>query len=267
MINAVYEIKSEPYVVQMQSELSNIPHLHKEIEIIYVEKGSVIAHVDRKRLHLTDGDIFISFPNQIHYYKESELGAYYVIIISPDIFFGIKNLFKDYSPETNSFSLTNKQTVENVIESYENKDAKYSAPVIVGYLNLLMGDILSELKLTPRINADNNSALKNIMTYCYEHYSEEITLDSVAEGLHLSKYYISKLLNRKIGLSFNDYINNLRIYEACHLLTATDKKIADISEDVGFGTIRSFNRSFLRIMNMTPVQYRDSYKAQSSDFK
>ena len=51
-----------------------------------------------------------------------------------------------------------------------------------------------------------------------------------------------------------------RVREACHLLLYTDRKIADISEEVGFGSIRSFNRAFLKLIDLTPAQYRNIQK-------
>ena len=65
------------------------------------------------------------------------------------------------------------------------------------------------------------------------------------------------MINRKLNQNFNEYINNLRIAEACNLLRETNIKIADISEDVGFGTIRSFNRAFKQITGISPAVYRE----------
>ena len=57
----------------------------------------------------------------------------------------------------------------------------------------------------------------------------------------------------------------LRIDKACDLLEETDKKTADISEDVGFGSIRTFNRAFLQISGITPLKYRNRYKILQED--
>ena len=66
--------------------------------------------------------------------------------------------------------------------------------------------------------------------------------------------------NKRLKQNFNEYINNLRIAEACNLLRESDKKIADISEDVGFGTIRSFNRAFKLSIGVSPAEYRSNSK-------
>ena len=61
-------------------------------------------------------------------------------------------------------------------------------------------------------------------------------------------------------MSFNNCINTFRINKSCDLLGETDKKISEISEEVGFGSIRTFNRAFMEIMNLTPLEYRTQTK-------
>ncbi len=102
-------------------------------------------------------------------------------------------------------------------------DIKYRDTIISGYINLLMPHIPDKLTLLPW-NSKENSTLRHILNYCHEHFIEHITLDDLADNLHLSTYYISRTLNNKIGISFNDYINALRINFACDLLSQTDKK-------------------------------------------
>ena len=116
------------------------------------------------------------------------------------------------------------------------------------------------------VTLENHSAFYNVIDFCTHHFKSDLTLDSLAESLHLSKYYISRLINERLKQNFNDYINTLRITEACRLLRETDAKIADVSEDVGFGTIRSFNRAFKRIMSVSPAEYRRNADALKQSF-
>ena len=67
-------------------------------------------------------------------------------------------------------------------------------------------------------------------------------------------------MNDQLGMSFNNCINTFRIHKSCDLLSETDKKISEISEEVGFGSIRTFNRAFMEIMNLTPLEYRTQTK-------
>ena len=76
--------------------------------------------------------------------------------------------------------------------------------------------------------------------------------------LHISKYYISHLFSHKLNMRFNDYINSLRISDACRYLRHDTRSITEISELVGFSTLRTFNRAFIKQIGVTPSQYRKS---------
>lgn len=249
-----YENRTETIDAFYTTTLSDMPHIHKEIEIVLVEEGSVIAYADRACFELGSGDIYIAFPNQVHYYKNCISGHYYVVIFSADLIYGQKNALSTNIPTCNAPDGM-RDISEHIIKFFAAYKRK-SLTECVGYLNLFMGALLPRLTLSPALTTDN-STLRCILEYCSQHYTEKISLDSVSSQLHISKYYISRLINSKLDLGFNDYINMLRVNAVCDMLLEDNKKIADISEDVGFGAIRSLNRSFKQIMNMTPIEYRN----------
>lgn len=258
-----YEKKTEPISVQKDRTLSSIPHLHNEIEIIYVAQGEACAYADHSISQLKTGDVFIAFPNQIHYYGNCTNGVYFVYILSPELIYGLKTQLDSFIPEKNTITAAaqQKSLLHHIDESYRNKRFTECA----GYFNLFMAGIMDELPLTQVISSDH-STLRGILNYCAEHFTEEISLSTAADELHLNKFYISHLVNRKLNVGFSDYVTMLRVRAACDLLRESDKKIADISEDVGFGTIRSLNRSFRQVMKTTPLEYRNLHRNQS-DFK
>ena len=255
----VYEQIANPIHFELQKKLGVVPHFHKEIELIYVEKGSAVALADNKKYKLQKDDLFIAFPNQIHCYEKCVEGSYLAFIISPSVFFGTEKLFKTNLPEGNKLSFKNDAELKRLFRSVMKTKSKYSTLEQSGYLNLAMNIILPKLRLSPQ-KEGGTLTLHRVAEYCGEHFTEEISLGSVADALGLSKYYISRLFNNNLGISFSDFVNSLRIEYACRLIASTDKKIADISLDAGFSTIRSFNRAFSDIMKMTPHAYRNSLK-------
>ena len=74
MNDILLEIKTEPITAFVSRELGPVPHLHRELELVYVERGSVRAFADKKCYKLESGDMFLSFPNQVHYYENSIKG-------------------------------------------------------------------------------------------------------------------------------------------------------------------------------------------------
>lgn len=264
-MDIIYENKTRLIESSFANGLAPYAHLHKELEIIYVRKGKSVAYADKNSYMLNAGDMFITFPNQIHYYRTVQRGEYIVLIFSPDILYGISAEISKSIPDINCFSSSDDRELKDIFDRIYASDGEYKNTAISGYLNVIMSRILPRLRLQT-VNAENNSAFYNIIDFCTHNFKDDITLDLVSEKLHLSKYYISRLINKRLKQNFNEYINNLRISEACNILRETDAKIADISEDVGFGTIRSFNRSFKLVMGVSPAEYRSKNNALKKSF-
>ena len=77
----------------------------------------------------------------------------------------------------------------------------------------------------------------------------------------MSKYYISHIFSKEIGISMPEYINTLRIRDAEMLLKKGDMSITDIAFAVGFNSLRSFNRHFYSLTGKTPRQVKGQNKA------
>lgn len=264
-MDIIYENRTRLIGYSVDKALSPMVHLHKELEVIYVRQGKSVAYADKNSYMLNAGDMFITFPNQVHYYRTVQRGEYIVLIFSPDILYGISAEISKSIPDINCFSSSDDVEIRDIFDRIYASDGEYKNIAISGYLNVIMSRILPRLRLQT-VNAENNSAFYNIIDFCTHNFKDDITLDLVSEKLHLSKYYISRLINKRLKQNFNEYINNLRISEACNLLRETDTKIADISEDVGFGTIRSFNRAFKLVMGVSPTEYRSKNNALKKSF-
>ena len=259
-MDAFYENKTRLIETSLSAGLVPNAHFHKELEIIYVRKGKAVAYADKNSYLLNAGDMFIAFPNQVHYYRTVTRGEFMIFVFSPDILYEVSSKISKSKPDINCFTPLDDGNLKDIFDSIYSLDGEYKNISISGYLNVVMSRILPKLRLQT-VATENNSAFFNVIDFCTRNFKDDITLDIVAEELHLSKYYISRLINNRLKQNFNEYINNLRISEACNLLRATDAKIADISEDVGFGTIRSVNRAFKLVMGMSPAEYRSKNNA------
>ena len=89
------ENRSVPLSTGNFSGLSTIPHIHTHLELIYMEEGSSIASVDNKEFLIEKGDLFLSFPNQIHHYHDQEAIQAFILIFAPDLFKDLKEIFQN----------------------------------------------------------------------------------------------------------------------------------------------------------------------------
>lgn len=98
--------------------------------------------------------------------------------------------------------------------------------------------------------------MKEVRLYVREHYTEKITLDSLADKFLLSKYHLSREFKKCFGETLVQYITALRINHAKHLLRFTQMGMSDVSETCGYCDQNYFTRQFSKIEGCTPSEYR-----------
>ena len=124
---------------------------------------------------------------------------------------------------------------------------------------MILSEFLNAAKLQ-KIKPHSPDTAKDIINFCYENYTNDISLQKIADQLHISRYYVSHLFAKKLHISFNDYINSLRIRKACEILKADKMSITETALAVGYNSVRTFNRCFQKIRGITPREYRDIKK-------
>ncbi len=110
---------------------------------------------------------------------------------------------------------------------------------------------LFNMKLTK-----NQDVIREAMHYISQHYMDKITLDEVAEYVHLSASYFSGLFKDICGSSFKEYLNMVRIEESKRLLTNTEYSVMDIAIATGFSDQNYFTKVFKKYTGLTPTEFR-----------
>ena len=103
---------------------------------------------------------------------------------------------------------------------------------------------------------ENALVIAPALNYIEANYNSQFTIEYLAELCHWSPTHFRRVFHDIMGTSPLDFINNTRIAKACNLLRSTEDSILDISENVGFHSVSSFNRYFIKIMQMSPRDYR-----------
>lgn len=96
--------------------------------------------------------------------------------------------------------------------------------------------------------------------YVQEHYSSQVSLEDVAEAIHLSPAYVSTLFKKEMGINFSDYLIFCRMEAAKELLKTTDLSIAEAAEKVGYTDSRHFSKTFNKLVGIKPSAYRKLYR-------
>lgn len=117
------------------------------------------------------------------------------------------------------------------------------------------GEIIAE-PIPEKEKKDIPQEVKFICEYMKEHYSEKITLNSLAESVGFSKYYISRLFKQHMGVTIIDYLIKVRLDKAKELLRDGEYSIKQISFMVGYSDPNYFTWSFKKYLGMSPIKYR-----------
>jgi AraC-like DNA-binding protein len=103
--------------------------------------------------------------------------------------------------------------------------------------------------------------INKVCTYIQNHYSERISLQQVSELVFMTESNFCKFFKKATSTTFSDYLNDLRINEACHLLIYTEDNISKIAQDCGFESLSYFNRVFLKKKRIKPSLFRKNASA------
>lgn len=102
----------------------------------------------------------------------------------------------------------------------------------------------------------NVEKIREILLYVKKHYREEITTQKVAAEFGYSREHFSRVFKRFADMSFKQYLNEYRLFQAANDLYTTERQMKDIALDNGFPDEKSFYTSFRRKYGMTPMNYR-----------
>ncbi|MEM0976850.1 MAG: AraC family transcriptional regulator [Pseudomonadota bacterium] len=121
------------------------------------------------------------------------------------------------------------------------------------------------LSVAGLIQAEGNSKearIGEVIDFITQNYAEEIDLDHAASMAGMSNAAFSRNFKKATGSNFVEFLNRVRIGQACSMLYATDDPVSAICFDVGFQNLANFNRHFLKMKEMTPTAYRDLARAE-----
>lgn len=246
-------------------------HMHNCIEIACVEEdGGELCHEDEIR-PLKKDDVVVVMPHHAHILRMGEGGptAHYfyfdpILFISsfqPDIV-SIKSLWVGMhcSPCTvfqGETAQKIRSRVDEIIAEIRSRrrDSRLCAKGLLLSLSVELSRSLGQ-DLSLESRTGGVTAIMPALQYIHSHFQENITSAQLQEMCHLSGTHFRRLFHSAMSCSPLEYIQNLRISNACDQLLSGSLSILDISLRVGYDSISSFNRQFIKIVGMPPSQWR-----------
>lgn len=117
---------------------------------------------------------------------------------------------------------------------------------------------LSVSKLSQPEGSSKFARIGAVIDYVNENFKQDITVGYAAEMAGMSQALFSKNFQNITGHRFVEFVNRVRVGQACAMLYATDDQVTTICYQAGFQNIANFNRHFLKLKGMTPSHYRET---------
>lgn len=232
--------------------------------IHYILSGKGIFQTEGKTYHLSAGDAFLIKPHTLIYYEADARHPWTYTWIGMQ---GIK--VEQYFHRTTLMKVPYVhcgQHEEAIRLCHENMFKAYQLP---DHRDLMMNSILYEylyLWATKFPNTQIPSREKHIsyveeaLQYIETNYSEPVTIQDLANWLSLERTYLYRLFKSIVGMAPQAYLLDVRIRQACTLLSNTDLTITNIARSVGYEDSLYFSRLFHRKKGQTPSQYRIAHQ-------
>lgn len=147
---------------------------------------------------------------------------------------------------------------------YINKmDTETNAQKILTLYNELLLDFTMKMAELPKQNVYSIQVVK-AMEYIYKHRNERLTVQQIADNLHMNRSYLSTLFVKETGGSISDFIRKEKIKAAANMLKFSEYSYSDIAEYFGFASQSHFIQCFKKQMGVSPKEYRRKFSRSLS---
>ena len=238
-------------------------HCHDQYEIFMFIEGDAKYIVEEKTYSLEPWDIIIIRKHEMHriYHNSETRYQRCVLMVSPEFF--QQNNCTDYEAQFQRAPVgTDNKIAAELVRSSGLYDAfvrykKYSEDCTVEKTSPVLTAIIIEiLYLINKINSFatpdfTNESIKNVLLYLNNRYTDDITLDILAEKFYLSKYYLCRAFRKAVGLTIHEYICRKRL-ALVRELKVEGKSIGEAAMMAGFRDYSSFYRAYMKEYGASP---------------
>ncbi len=269
------------------------PHWHNDVEIIWPKEAPYKVVCGNQTYHVDIDDILMICPAVLHEIFSPTPGARFYIqadfsgIISlremdkafrlmspalhikkstcpPDLYNKLcdylNTIMKLYFGHASHFHMSEIPDDDSIIsftelEPYGELEI-YS--ILIQFISLCGKniDLFRKTDSKASVSVKNSIPLSNVCSYISEHFTQDLSLEKIAAYAGFSKFHFERIFNEYTGMTFYQYLQQMRINYAQTLLSNPELSVTDIAYQAGFASGVSFTRAFKKSTGYPPSQYR-----------
>lgn len=249
-------------------ETSTYPlHWHSFIEIEFFVDGSGTHEINNTNFPIKSGDFWLLSTYDSHQLVLDRGMKSVNISLVPDILH--EKLLTQLNLAHPLHCTLNKEEIHDFLTKVDILCAEQKHPEMltdvkaVSIINEMIVDIMR--KSSTDTATVNNPTVYEMINYIKGHYKTNISIAELAREFSLTPNYCGYLFKKVMGISFNDYLNTLRLKRACNFLLNTDLSINEIACNSGFNSLEYFHTTFKKFYGITPAKYRSLTPLQMSN--
>lgn len=269
------DVDESGFGVKYENKLSAYtpPHWHKAVELLLFVKGKVTCNFENTKRHFKAGDMYVINSHEVHETKCTRNAMYLVIHIDPTAMLHYVPTFDQmrfsltFDPEDQARAMAYEQLrahMNEILRLKEDTDPAYKldrearmfavAAILVKFFSQPLA--MEET----RLQRSDMTRLEPLLEHIQLHHSEELPLDEAVEFMGLNKEYFCRLFKKNMGVSYLQYVYQVRTTAVCRELETTEDPIGEIAERHGFRDPKMLNQYFREIYGCTPSEKRKFFR-------
>ena len=247
-----------------------LTHQHSYFELVYVLQGSAVRKMTDAQISVSAGDYYVSNPLVAHGYEDIQEFEIISCLFLPE---SCDTALKDcpsisslLSDQVLRFGVAVDMPIADrvfhdtdgsVRRLFKKMEREY-ADRATGYMEMLRCYLIQALVRAVRAceALSSNNAVTAVMKYLKDHYAEPLSLNTLSQLAGYTPQYLSSLFSDDVGISIQEFLQRLRVEEACKLLIQTQLSTAEVAAAVGYQDTRHFSKLFRRFQGISPKEYR-----------
>ncbi|OIQ30064.1 MAG: AraC family transcriptional regulator [Bacteroidetes bacterium MedPE-SWsnd-G2] len=247
-------------------------HEHEDFQLSFIKKGRGTVIVGNTITEFKEGQLFFLGSHLAHVFKAdsnpNNTITMYSLFFKMDSFgkglFDLKE-FEEFQPFFRSLAngiqpITNLDRFNTLFNRLPNANSFNRFKTLLEIIELSGNSNclpLSVLNNKTQYSDNTGHRMRAIFDYTFNHYTEKITLDDIAEISFMTKNAFCKYFKQRTNKTYSQFLNELRIEHACKLLrTDKDTSITEIALMSGYNNTSHFNRQFKYIKQVTPLAFK-----------
>lgn len=251
-------------------------HWHPEIEITYVQKGTMCYKVNHMVYHLKEGDIVFNNSGALHSgtMENQEDCAYIPVTFDSRLIYGffqstvnskyVDPVIQDSMlpaiciDQSEPWHKPFREYLLRIIDLDEKKPDFYELDITI-CLQSMWRLLLEHITYEPQASRENSleyDRIKKILSYIEENYQNKITLNDIAGHIHLCESECTRLFKRHMNTTLFAFLQEYRIERSLEFLQ-DDQPVSAVADKAGFSDPNYYSKVFAKIKGCSPREYRN----------